>query len=345
MDTLTKESSKTRQKINGISLEEAKDLLRRVQFTVTPNNLSLRRTIKDLIPDIYLLHSLGFDFSQLAEFLGDCNIKIQVGTLKTYYYESITEKMELCNERMNEQLLILNEIKKVTKNAEVLTQSKELEAQAKRSGSIKNQVDHILAKQQKIEETKFAQVAVSAQKVSTPPAVQQPTATTKAKSKPEKIEQPLEDDFGLLTTPAPNKNVDINPFAVKPSIPFLAESPELENNNSPKTAAASPPVKLACGPLKSGVRQLARRADVPEEVYDDELVLEHPGIPGLLLNKDQRLYGAELEIIDEHGNKRLESMRHEKQFRIRWKSPVPVAAGLTSSNFTEMDESLFPRKI
>lgn len=77
-----------------------------------------------------------------------------------------------------------------------------------------------------------------------------------------------------------------------------------------------------CLPLRTCVKQLERRDGVPEAVYQEGL-LEHPAIKGLMLTKDQRVYGSHLEIVDGGGQERFETDL-EKRFRIKWQKPIPM---------------------
>jgi hypothetical protein len=63
-----------------------------------------------------------------------------------------------------------------------------------------------------------------------------------------------------------------------------------------------------------------------------------------MLNLDQRLYGAYLDIIEMNdGSIRLETIQ-EKRFRILWKQPIPMTPSRTSGDFTKMNLALFPEK-
>ena len=87
------------------------------------------------------------------------------------------------------------------------------------------------------------------------------------------------------------------------------------------------------------VKPLERRDGVPEEVYMDGQ-LEHPAILGLMLSKDERIYGTYLEIVDKNGETRPETV-HEKIFRIKWVKPIPRTETASSKNFMKMDYELF----
>ncbi|MFA7350661.1 MAG: hypothetical protein WC009_07860 [Methylotenera sp.] len=104
------------------------------------------------------------------------------------------------------------------------------------------------------------------------------------------------------------------------------------------TTASSPIKGLHCLALLP-VKPLERRDGVPEEVYMDGQ-LEHPAISGLMLSKDERIYGTYLEIVDKNGETRPETV-HEKIFRIKWVKPIPRTETATGANFVKMDYELF----
>lgn len=118
---------------------------------------------------------------------------------------------------------------------------------------------------------------------------------------------------------------------------------------SPARAKATPAagaLKRRLSPLQEGVPPLKRRDNVPVQVYEPG-ELEHPAIPGLMLNLEQRLYGAALEYYDEDGPDageiRMEST-DQKRFRVVWRQAVPMTQTRTAQSFTKMDTSLFPGK-
>lgn len=97
--------------------------------------------------------------------------------------------------------------------------------------------------------------------------------------------------------------------------------------------------RLKCGPLRPEVREFERRDGVPDFVYE-EGELEHPAIPGLMLSRAERVYGAYLDIVDGAGETRKESTQ-ERPFRIKWKRPIPMTHGSTDGQFVNLDLSLF----
>ncbi|WP_247391725.1 hypothetical protein [Ralstonia pseudosolanacearum] len=130
--------------------------------------------------------------------------------------------------------------------------------------------------------------------------------------------------------------------AVAPA-PAPADSAESHN-----TATTPPPgaIRKRISPLQDGVPALKQRDSVPAHVYEPG-ELEHPAIPGLMLNLEQRLYGAGLEYCDEEGDEagvlKVETP-DEKRFRVTWRQPIPMTQTRTGSSFTRMDPALFPTK-
>ncbi|MFA5170249.1 MAG: hypothetical protein WC426_01690 [Sulfuriferula sp.] len=116
------------------------------------------------------------------------------------------------------------------------------------------------------------------------------------------------------------------------------ESTPNECEIEPHTEIQDQNYKLHCLPLETSCKSLPRREDVPEAVYNDGQI-EHPAIQGLMLSRDERMYGAFLEF-EENGKIRIETVQ-EKAFRIKWKTPIPMTETATGKNFVKMDNSLF----
>jgi hypothetical protein len=83
-----------------------------------------------------------------------------------------------------------------------------------------------------------------------------------------------------------------------------------------------------CLPLPDGVKSLPIRNKVPPDVYENG-ILEHPAIPGLMLTKEERIFGEYLEMIEKvSGQARTESVK-ERIFRIKWEKPIPRSESLS----------------
>lgn len=104
---------------------------------------------------------------------------------------------------------------------------------------------------------------------------------------------------------------------------------------------------LVCLPiLPSKSRQAEQRAPVLEkspEVYDNDRLLEHPAIPGLMLALDQRLSLDHLKIVDCDNDCLLHTETlTQRSCRLKWEKPVPPTRSSTDGDFVNMNFGLFP---
>lgn len=330
------------KRYNGFQVEEAIELLRQASLMVAPENLSLRKVVSQMLPQIHLLYTQGFSYKQIAGFMSDMKIHIELGTLKTYYNMFLAEITENSAERFNAQAQVLNAIRKENQELQ--------ETLLKETGASKRQaISSKISENANRALSSYTAKYINEKNI---PEIKSPESSTPSKAESEiksaTVPQPVKrigeqaresepaNQFGLLEQTAETTKSDgLGTFnSIFPEDPVI---PKLGENEDQKQQAVNWKIKS----LKPDIKPYPRREGVPEIVYDPELVLEHPAIPGLFLNIHQRLYGAALELIDENGNERMESLREEQTFRIRWKSPIPATEGRTSSNFTEMNMTLF----
>jgi hypothetical protein len=295
-----------------------------------PAELSQRRKFQALMPEIYTLRNQGFTFVQITQFLAECKLHYQASTVRTYYSEMLAANADLCQQRMNEQILLMAEVRTTTHSVDRALVADQLNAIAvTRTGDAVERIERLFGVSQ----------ALAAQYLPPPTAARKLTIQAQEK-----------------TTPYTPKNDN-----TEPSIPVLAKTitvtqsetsalPRNASHDVQKKSAASPQqekhivfANLSCKPLQSGPKPIALRQNVPEHVYQPGSY-EHPAIPGLMLNLEERIYGAALEILDANtGEIRLEDI-HEKGFRIRWRKPIPMTPSASSASFVKMDNSLFPKK-
>jgi hypothetical protein len=148
------------------------------------------------------------------------------------------------------------------------------------------------------------------------------------KAEPEHVPEPSE--FGLVSKSDPTASVEVPPGAR-----FFS----MDDDAPPAIISSPESSSLRCAQLQPRVAPLEKRVGVPDAVYEEGL-LEHPAIPGLMLTKDERLYGALLEMIDSDGALRIETFE-EKRFRIKWKQPIPVANTESLKSFVKMHHESF----
>ena len=323
-----------RGRLTRMSAEDAITVREVIAFaiqSIEPEDRSKRQLFASLMPDLYVLRMKGFGFRQLTDLLVDCGVQLQQTTVRTYYQEMLASKMELCEARFDKQLFILaktEEMEDVSAYA-----AKVVAGQERLRASAATRIDAVLNKQ--------------VQPVKDQGDGNEPTAKVSRESTPHsaaKVLNPITSEdgsgFGLLA--GSNSSVEVQPGAGfismdedAPMVPVL--KPEVLNEPLKNTPGTIP--TLRCAKLQKDIQPLAVRDEVPQEVYKDG-ELEHPAVPGLMLKKEERLYGALLEIIDESGELRLETAT-EKRFRIKWKKPIPAGETSTKNHFVEMDHSLF----
>ena len=152
------------------------------------------------------------------------------------------------------------------------------------------------------------------------------------KAEPEHV--PEASEFGLVSKSDPTASVEVPPGAR-----FFS----MDDDAPPAIVSSSESSSLRCAQLQPRVAPVEKRAGVPDAVYEEGL-LEHPAIPGLMLTKEERLYGALLEMLDSGGVLTTETF-DEKRFRIKWKQPIPVANTESLKSFVKMHyESFGPPK-
>lgn len=332
----------------GVDLAMASEFLKMALHVFEPEDLKQRKAFKALMPDLYGLRNKGFSFPQITEFLLEAGFKYQPSTVRIYYNEELITRQDECQRRMNEQILLLAEMRKVTN-----TTGSNIAAIASTIAAIDERKR--LSAAQKVNEIfglKQEMPLVRSNQTTTPP----PSVGVTVSLEQQKV---TPSEYGLLNTADIKTKKIIKPsfFNVEdePDVPDLTSVIKKEPSPLPvsatkKNKAASPPTEnrndtaiLRCQPLQAGVKPLTQRANIAATMYED-VPLEHPAIPGLILSLEQRLYGAALEMVNTTtGEIRLETLQ-EKRFRVFWTTPVPMTPTKTGDNFIQIDESLFEKK-
>lgn len=345
----TKRSGPLR-KIKDVDVLAAREFINIASLTLEPEDRTQRKAFSALMPDLYMLRNKGFSFQQLASILNSVGFTLQPGTVRNYFNEMLVNREEEFIQRMNEQLVLLEAVKKETQGASMATYS--------------GKVAEILDRQRSNVATKVDAMLGIGEKASTAPS---PSAMTKERANSR--DTPGIPDLGksdvalksATSVAAPNGAASDNGLGFGLAVPESDAEKSVRGNGSPaffdldvpvvpdiSSSMSMPPVDkqtdnstpvLKCRPLQTGIAPIPRRSGVPDDIYSD-VSLEHPAIPGLLLTRDERLFGAYLEYADEDGVVHMETA-HEKRFRIKWEKPIPVTASGSSKDFVKMDMSLF----
>ena len=323
-------------KLAGGELPVAKGLFEAAALLMTPENLKQRKAFEELMPHLYVLVEKGFSMLQITKLLNEAGFKYQPSTVKVYYNELLASRMDICQQRMTEQILLMDEIRKETVNVGA-------------ASGILSRVQAVLDKQRASVTSKIDSVIgpvagpVSVMCAS-PSAIAHPKspyslAAGPMAAKPEVgIKKPgLHPDPQSQAKPVTIRNNDITATAldIKPDWQnkLVSQKEEIPSDNFP----------LRCSVLSADVESFKRRDDVEEHVYlpGD---LEHPCLPGVMLSLEQRMSSIALEFVNtEDGEVRMETS-HEKRFRVLWRKPIPMTISSSSHEFTKMDMSLFRQR-
>lgn len=317
----------------------AEEVLKSAAIFIVPEDQTQRQAFEKLMPHLYVLRNKGCSILQLTDLLNQCGFSLQPSTVRDYYRDALAKRMDLCQERMNEQMILLAEIRKQTEGSdfsEIVDRVNESTRLKKMQAASK--IDAIFAMGSKSashvgtpsfsESPAPAPVNIAAHKPS--PSTSSSTART-ISPKPEQIPKKNseaenhESEFGLLNASS-------------------GDCAGGSKNNSPSSQDKVEEEKpsLRCSPLPEGISHIKKIANVPDHVYLPG-ELEHPAIKGLMLSLDQRLAPIHLEYVNESSGEILMESDKQQRFRFRWKTPIPMTISSTDSTFTEMDMSIFKK--
>lgn len=318
-------SRKPLQRVAGPVMATAEAVFKAAMVLLVPEDQTQRKAFETLMPYMYVLRNKGASWEQLTKILKDCGFNLQTSTVRSYYSELLASRLDICQGRMNDQILLMAEVRKETKGTDV--------------SAIAGRVAAIMEQQKTLADPKIDSIFGLG------------SAAAPAETPPPMPRAPAEPARGAAlratgpTTPPEGKPPQPKPARPQPTPAAKAARGSAQfsdDHGAPAIPQLQPVGTVRCKPLQAGIAPLKRKEGVPEAVYAPG-ELEHPAIPGLMLRLDERLYGTSLELVDEHGEIRLESAE-EKRFRIRWRKIVPMTPTMTSESFTKMDESLFKKQ-
>lgn len=84
------------------------ELLREAILHLEPDSHTQRSTFNDYLPDLYVLRENGYTFKQLAALLKDCGLNLEPSSVRTYYYEMVSERKDECLRYLEEHRQKLN---------------------------------------------------------------------------------------------------------------------------------------------------------------------------------------------------------------------------------------------
>ena len=106
-------------RVSAPDFSTAEEVLKAAALLIVPEDQTQRQALEKLMPHLYVLKNIGFSFAQIAGLLGQCGFNLQPSGVRDYFREMLATRMDLCQERMNEQMLLMAEIRKETKGADM----------------------------------------------------------------------------------------------------------------------------------------------------------------------------------------------------------------------------------
>lgn len=312
------------RRLPGADFSTAEAIFEAAMSLLTPDDQTQRKAFESLMPYMYVLRNKGCSWTQLTKLLTDSGFILQPSTVRSYYSEMLATRQDICQERMNEQILLLAEIRKETKGVNVANIGGRVAAiMDQQRAQVASKLDAVFGSSPVAASPTIAVVVPVAPSAPPPPTA---TVTPRVENK----------ETGLRPAPQ-NTLAGVPPATIKQA-----------ENATERIEAASPPSNLSTGnwkclPLPDGVKSLEKRANLPDAVYlrGD---MEHPAVPGVMLSLEQRLSSVALEFVNsDDGTMRLEDS-DEKRFRVLWRKMIPPTPSSTSDSFTKMDMSLFKKR-
>ena len=303
----------------------AEEFLKAAAYLVVPEDQTQRQAFEKLMPHLFVLRNKGCSFVQLAGLLTQCGLNLQPSGVRRYFEEMLVDRMDACQAQMNEQIKVLAEVRKETKDVDL--------------SAIAGKVDAVMSQRRADASAKLDQVLNRG----IPPTAYKKSADRKDAAPSTRVEAPN----ALRLHPQASTEtqaVALHPLPAvsKPAAPTPYRVQVVQQVEPPPTHAEqeAPAPRLCCGEPKQGITALKKRDDLAA-IYYENVELEHPAIPHLLLSLEQRCYGTFLEITNlNDGEIRLETFK-EKRFRVIWQKPVPMTQTRTGDSFVKMDMSNF----
>lgn len=106
-------------RIAGADASTAEEVLKVASFLVAPEDRTQRKTFETLMPYIYVMRNNKYRWAQITKLLNECGFTLQTSAIRSYYHKMLLTSQDLCQARMQEQILLMAEIRKKTKGADL----------------------------------------------------------------------------------------------------------------------------------------------------------------------------------------------------------------------------------
>jgi hypothetical protein len=101
-------------RLSGFDFSTAETALQAAALQLAPDKQTQHQAFLKLIPYLYVLKEKGYTFTQLTKLLFELGFKLQTSTVKNYYYNALPMHMANCQLQMNENLSLLQNVRKET---------------------------------------------------------------------------------------------------------------------------------------------------------------------------------------------------------------------------------------
>ncbi len=141
----TKLPREPRHKLPSADFSFAEGLLETASLVIIPEDQGQREAFERLMPHLYVLRNKGCSIPQITNLLNQAGFKLQPSTVRIYYNEILATRMDMCQSRMNEQILLMAEVRKQTKGVNVgVMMSRVEEIMEKQRAQVASKIDSVL---------------------------------------------------------------------------------------------------------------------------------------------------------------------------------------------------------
>jgi len=107
------------QRLPAQDFSTAEEVLKAAAFLSVPENQTQRQAFEGLMPYLFILRNKGFSFEQIAGLLAACGFNLKSSSVRGYFNKIKAERKDFCQQRMSEHTLLLAEIRRETKDADM----------------------------------------------------------------------------------------------------------------------------------------------------------------------------------------------------------------------------------
>jgi hypothetical protein len=100
-------------------LEKAEEMFKSAAVHIVPEFQTQKQAFEKLIPNLYVLRKKGCSIQQLTGLLKQFGFDLQPSTVRDYYRDGVAKQLDICQERMNEYVVLLKKLRKQKEGAEL----------------------------------------------------------------------------------------------------------------------------------------------------------------------------------------------------------------------------------